>query len=138
MNLRARVRAGRAAFTLLELIVVITIIGTLSTIVVVRVGHFPEKARATKIKADTKAILEAAELIHVMTGSYPESLRDLVNVRDDEGRLVGGLDRVPLDPWGNEYQFEIDGDQLQVISLGADGELGGVGENVDVVVQREN
>ncbi len=125
----------QAAFTLLELIVVITIIGTLSTMVVIQVRHFPAKARAMKVKADLTTILKTADVIYVMTGRHPESLADLVDVRDEEGRLVGGLEGVPIDPWNNEYLYEVAGDQPQVICLGSDGAEGGEGEAADVIIR---
>ena len=134
MNLRASRERRRAAFTLLELIVVITIIGILSSIVVVKYHHVPERGRAAKVKADLSAIVETADMIYVLTGSYPESIDDMIDVRDEQGRPLGGIVSPPIDPWGNEYLFEVVELQARATCLGSDGAEGGVGEAADVIV----
>lgn len=122
-----------AAFTLLELIVVVTIIGILSSIVVVRTRHFPERARAAKIKADLTAIVDAADMIYALAGRFPETIRSMVDYRDAEGRLIGGLESYPHDPWNNDYGFEVDDDGARAICLGSDGTEGGEGEAADTI-----
>lgn len=122
------------AFTLLELIVVITIIGIISSIVVVKYQHVPERGRAVKVKADLEAIVDAADLIYVMTGGYPDSIREMVNAMDADGRSIGGLEKLPTDPWGHEYLFAVDEGQAYATCLGSDGVEGGEGEARDVTV----
>jgi general secretion pathway protein G len=133
-----RGRAGwrRTGFTLLELIVVITIIGILGTLVVVKVSTLPAKARVTKIKHDLKAIVHAAELFQASTGRLPESLEELKSGKsasgsageEDSGLSLGQT----KDPWNNEYIYEMTPDgKVRARCLGKDGAEGGDGENKD-------
>lgn len=129
----SRIRS-RQGFTLLELIVVITIIGLLGTLVVVNTTGITRKARVTKIENDLRAILDAAEMMYTSSGQYPETLDEMVNPKDDEGMaVVGGLRELPLDPWGNEYTYEMGNDGPQVSCLGKDGVEGGEGDDADFI-----
>lgn len=122
----------RSGFTLLELIVVITIIGILATIVTVKTAGFGTKGRMLKVERDLQTILDASNMIQTQTGFYPESIEELVNPKDENGNdLVGGLEKFPKDPWGNEYDYELVGGKPLVRCLGADGVEGGEGENED-------
>jgi general secretion pathway protein G len=122
-------------FTLLELIVVITIIGILGTLVVVKVAGYTTKARITKIKHDLQSIVKAAEMYQIQTGQYPQSIEDLKTGRADTTNPADQVD--PLlgnakDPWGNEYMFELDSNgKPRAYCLGQDGAQGGEAENKD-------
>ena len=130
----------REGFTLLELIVVITIIGLLATIVVVNVSGVGPKARRTKIDADLKQILNVAEMLHTSEGRYPETLEEMVNAKDENGNpKIASLKDYPKDPWGNEYIYEIVDGAPRVICYGSDGQEGGMeGETLDVMRPEEN
>ena len=69
------------AFTLLELMVVITIIGVLSAVVVVNTRGAAPSARRAAAMADLKRIYEVAEIIHVETGRYPETIAEMMKTR---------------------------------------------------------
>jgi general secretion pathway protein G len=119
-------------FTLLELIVVITIIGLLGTLVVVNTSGVTQKARTTKIKSDLTTIVSAAEMMYTDSGSYPESIEEMINPKDEDGNArVGGLKEFPKDPWGNEYFFEIIDGSPRATCLGKDQVEGGDGDNKD-------
>lgn len=127
-------RDRQSGFTLLELIVVITVIGIMSTFVVMQVGGFTGKARITKAKSDTKQIYEAAIAYETQTGRWPQAIDELVNPRDDQGQVItGGLKEMPKDPWGREYYYEIGQNGPTVICYGRDGSQGGEGEDEDQI-----
>jgi len=126
----------RRGFTLLELIVVITIIGLLGTIVVVNVRGLGPTARRTKIDADLKNILRVSEMLYHAEGRYPETIEEMVNATDENGNpKIARLEEFPKDPWGGEYIYEVIEGQPQVKCLGADEQEGDGdgGEDVDVV-----
>lgn len=135
---RSKPRSTSRGFTLLELIVVITIIGLLGTLVVVNTGGITRKARTTKIQNDLRAIVDAAEMMYTSSGRYPETIDEMINPKDDDGMaVVGGLRELPLDPWGNEYIYEMASDAPQVTCLGADGVEGGEGDDQDFMKPEE-
>lgn len=122
-----------AGFTLLELIVVITIIGILGTLVVVKVADMPKKARQAKIKNDLQSIVRAAELYQATCGSIPQTLEELKGGKCPDGTTESGIavDQTK-DPWNNEYLYEVGSDgKAHVRCLGMDNAEGGEGENVD-------
>ena len=124
----------RGGFTLLELIVVITIIGILASVVVVKTSGFAPRARRTAVNADMASIIKVAETIYTETGRYPETIDDMINPTDANGLpLSASLEEYPKDPWGGEYIYELIDGGPSVTCLGADNELGGEGENEDII-----
>ncbi len=122
----------RRAFTLLELIVVITIIGLLGSMVVLKVTGLIGRSQKVKIQSDLKRICEAAEMYYSLTGSYPTSLEEMKNGRDDKGNPIDFSIESTKDPWGNEYIFEQGTDgKPHARCLGKDGVEGGTAENQD-------
>jgi general secretion pathway protein G len=117
----------REGFTLLELMVVITIIGLLSAVVVVNTRKVPEKARQTAVEQDLKNILNVAEHAHVETGRWPESIEEMAKNTD----LTVRLETIPRDPWKNSYVYDLSSETPTVTCLGSDGQPGGTGEAAD-------
>jgi general secretion pathway protein G len=129
--------AGEAGFTLIEIMVVVFILGLLVTLVAPRIIGRTDEARVTKARADAKAIEEALHLFKLDNGRYPtqgEGIEALVTAPAGVRgwNPDGYLERVPTDPWGNEYFYNTDGRDVLVKSFGADGVEGGEGYNADV------
>jgi general secretion pathway protein G len=133
---------GRSlGFSLVELMVVISIIGLLSTIVAVNVLKSKGKAAGEKCKADFKAFDDAIILFHNDTGQFPSSLDDLIQGSVDgwDGPYIKGGQRALLDPWKRPYLYQYSGGggdtPYIIMSYGADGTPGGDGENRDISSQ---
>ena len=138
-------RAGRPSvvqrgFTLIELMVVLVIIGVLAALIVPSLMDRPDQARATAARQDVAAIMQALKLYRLDNGAYPSStqgLRALVE-KPATGKVPANwrtyLERLPADPWGNPYQYLNPGTngEIDVFSLGADGEPGGEKANADI------
>ncbi len=132
-----------AAFTLIELMVVIVILGILAAFVVPRITKRPEDARVTKAKIEISNLEQALELYYLDNGSYPstdQSLEALVKKpsTDTSNWREGGYlakSKLPKDPWGNEYVYVSPGTHNQdydLYSLGKDGREGGEGYDADI------
>jgi len=67
-------------------------------------------------------------------GDYPDSLHGLVENESGRAAWNGPYLRrdVPLDPWGNEYVYDVDGRSFTLVSYGADGERGGEDVDADI------
>lgn len=126
----------RKAFTLIELLLVITIISVLAAVVVPR---FFGRSQEARIVAARQTIVGsfglALDMFEQDTGRYPrsdEGLQTLVNnpqIRNWKGPYLR-VASVPLDPWGNEYKYsypsELTGSEYlyDIVSAGADGTPG--------------
>lgn len=132
-------------FTLLEILIVVTILGILASLVTVRIMDRPGEARIMKATLDIETLESALKLFRMDNAFYPsteQGLRALVE-RPSVGRVPqkwrdGGYlekERLPKDPWGNEYLFLSPGlhnRDFDLWSYGADGEEGGEGEDRDI------
>ena len=129
-------------FTLIEVMVVVVILGILAMIIVPRVMDRPDDARIIAAKNDIRAITSALKLYRLDNGTYPgteQGLQALVQ-RPESGNIprnwkAGGyLERLPKDPWGSDYQYLNPGvhGEVDIFSLGADGQPGGEGKGADI------
>ncbi len=127
-------------FTLIELMVVLLIIGLLAGLIGLEVLNRIEEAKITTAKADIAKLKEAVKMFYRDNGRLPDTLEDLVTPPADLSTWKKCLDedRVPNDPWGNEYKYE-PGEKREflIYSLGADGEAGGEDENADIGLEAE-
>jgi general secretion pathway protein G len=129
-------------FTLIELMVVIVILGLLAALVVPKLIGRTEEAKRTQARIQIKNISQAVELFKLDNGFYPSTEQGIeALVRAPEaGRIPnnyrrgGYLERVPKDPWGNEYIYLSPGTygDYDIMSYGADAAPGGEGEDADI------
>ena len=133
---------SRRGFTLVELLVVVTILGILVAVVGVRVVRHPDKARRAAAKAQIAIFKQGLEEFYIDTGLYPtneEGLKALVEkpMDADIGDAWTGpyLERIPDDPWGREYIFRqpgAEGTDFDIICYGKDGAEGGEEVSKDI------
>lgn len=124
-------------FTLLELLVVLVILGLIGSIAVPQVFKWLSKANVDTAKIQISALSSGVDLYRLEVGSYPSDLKALVVRPSDAKRWSGPYlkkSTLPKDPWGREYQYKHPGDHgiYDLYTLGADGEVGGEGENADL------
>ena len=137
---RSRLLRGSAGFTLIEMLVVLVIIGLISSLVGPRVLNYLTDARVKAAKLQMEAFSSSLDLYFLDTGRYPatsEGLTALVRKSGNQDSwngpyLKGG--QVPADPWGNPYVYRSPAERLpfEIISLGADGREGGTGSAADL------
>lgn len=133
-----RTHNARRAFTLIEVLVVVIIIGVLATLILPNIFGRVGQARQSVAKQKLANIEQAIQLFHYDYGRFPESLDELVtrpaDIDEATWKTPTIKERDLLDPWGNPWQYRIPGDHgtFDLYSLGADAAEGGEDDNADV------
>ena len=136
----ARRSALARGFTLIELMVVLVIIGVLAALIVPNVLDRTDDARATAARTDINNLMQALKLYKLDNQRFPSAEQGLeALVRKPSAGAVppnwrSYLSKLPADPWGRPYQYIFPGvkGEIDVFSLGADGQAGGEGKNADI------
>ncbi|MBE2252314.1 MAG: type II secretion system protein GspG [Myxococcus sp.] len=124
---RRRLARRRRGMTLIEIIVVITILSLLMAAVGVAVIPQLEQAKVDRAKMDIGNIQNALKTFYAKKGNYPDTgvgLKALVDAQI--------LERVPVDPWETEYVYMKEGSTPVVISYGKDKAPGGTDTDADI------
>jgi general secretion pathway protein G len=135
-------RRRQSGFTLVEIMVVVVIIGILGMLVVPKLLGRTGEARVTAAKTDIATLMQALKLYKLDNQRYPTTEQGLTALvqKPTTGPAANGwkeggyVEKLPKDPWGNNYQYLQPGlhGEIDVFSLGADGQPGGAGEDADV------
>ena len=143
MHIDSQRKQRRArGFTLVEIMVVVVIIGILGALVVPKLLGRTGEARVTAAKTDIATMSQALKLYKLDNQRYPsteQGLQALVT-KPTSGPSANGwkdggyMEKLPKDPWGNADQYLAPGihGEVDIFSLGADGQPGGTGEDADV------
>jgi general secretion pathway protein G len=133
-------RRGEEGFTLVEILVVITIIGLIMGLVGPRVLNYLTESKAKAAKIQIESFASALDLFYLDTGRYPSGSEGLGALVARPGSIAawngpylkGGV--VPLDPWGNNYVYRAPGQHgaYDIVSYGTDGQEGGTGTASDI------
>ncbi len=130
-------------FTLLELLVVLVILGLLAGLVAPRMFANISKSEVKIARAQISALESALENYRLDVGRFPSSeqgLNSLDKAPGSEPRWAGPYLKksVPLDPWGNAYQYRMPGERgdFDLFSFGRDGKPGGTGDDTDLFNNR--
>lgn len=129
-------------FTLIEIIVVVSIIAILAALIGPQVLGQVDKARVTKARQDIQSLETALDLYKLDNFKFPttdQGLEALVKKPDDPSvrnwKPGGYIKKMSKDPWGNEYRYlspGTHGGDYDLYTLGADGEAGGDGTDADI------
>jgi general secretion pathway protein G len=133
-------RRYQRGFTLVEILVVITIIGLIMALVGPRVINYLGESKVKAAKIQIESFGNALDLFYLDAARYPttsEGLRALVERPGNTGLWNGPYLKgnvVPNDPWGRPYVYRSPGQYgaYDIVSYGADGQEGGSGASADI------
>ncbi|MBI4716617.1 MAG: type II secretion system major pseudopilin GspG [Planctomycetes bacterium] len=123
-------------FTLVELMVVVVIIGIMATVVTVSVTDYLVTAKQNVARSEIATIKNALALFFMETDRYPTNDEGLGALKKGTPQHPNGiLASDTRDPWNREYVYLHPGAHgpYEVMSLGADGQEGGTGQNADIL-----
>ena len=126
-KLKPGVRALARGMTLIEIMVVITILGLIAAAVTVAVLPQLGKAKQDTARLDIKTIENALDLYYAKKGNYPDTSTGLKALVDTQN-----LKTLPRDPWRNDYVYLLEAKKPVIVSYGRDGQPGGDGEDQDI------
>ena len=139
---RPAMRMAQRGFTLIEIMVVVVIMGILAALVAPKLMGRTDDARIIAARQDIATVMQGLKLYRLDNQRYPTTGQGLqalvakpVSGPDAKGWKAGGyLDKLPGDPWGSPYQYLSPGinGEIDVFSLGADGQAGGTGNDADI------
>jgi general secretion pathway protein G len=135
MKRQRRRQPRQAGVTLIEMLVVVTIIALFAALVGPKLFTNLDKSRVVAARTQIKSLKAALGTYKIDLGTFPTTEQGLQAVRP---YLDGEL---PNDPWGHAYVYKFPGDhgdEPDIVSLGADGQPGGEGINADIVSWKNN
>ena len=116
--------AMRAGFTLLEILVAVSILGILMTMAVMNVTARLEESNKTTAANGVQNVKSAVGTYFIENKKYPSALTDLVRESGDKAAILDGGEGALDDPWGNQFKMEGKGSKIVIISAGPDGQFG--------------
>jgi general secretion pathway protein G len=141
MTSTIRAKKSECGVTLIEMLVVVVIIGLFVGLVSVNMFKKADEAKRTAAHAQIANFTQALGLYKLDTGSFPTTEQGLQALRVKPEAATNNWSGpylpqdIPMDPWGRPYLYKYPGehgDEPDVMSLGADGQPGGEGNNADI------
>ena len=135
-------RRSQAGVTLIEMLVVVTIIGLFVALVGPALFRRVDEAKMTQARAQIDGFMTALGTYKLDTGAFPTTEQGLAALRIKPADVLQWSGPympkdVPKDPWAHDYIYHFPGehqtDEPEIICLGADGQPGGEGINADIV-----
>ena len=125
-----------AAFTLIEIMVVVIVIGIIAALIVPNLFDRAGKAQRSVAKQQVATLENAVQMFQQDYGRFPESLQELAEPPAEGENPTPPMVKTKdlLDPWDNPFVYRYPGNNwtFDLLSLGADGQEGGEGDNADI------
>lgn len=127
---------NRKGMTLIEIMIVLAIIGGIAALLLPRMTGALDKAKVKETRIHMTQIVNALSMYYTDCGKYPQTLEGLVT--EDANCSNWGpepyLKKAPKDQFGNDYVYELNGNEFTLMSLGKDGREGGSSYNADITL----
>ena len=133
-----RRNAHTTGFSLIEMLVAVAIVGLLVGLVGPAAMRQLQGSRVNTTEAQINQLRAAVDIFSIETGRFPNEAEGLNALVANDGAIPGWAGpylrdgRLPVDAWGNAFIYKLENDQVQIISLGADGQPGGTGRDADI------
>ncbi len=133
-----------SGLTMIEILIVISIIGILSALIVPKLMERPDQARVLAAKQDISTLSQALNFYKLDNFSYPTTDQGLISLVKKPSidpippNWTGPyINQIKKDPWGGEYHYKLETEkEFEVLSFGADKTIGGVNVNEDISSKR--
>ena len=129
-----KVLRNSRGMTLMEILIVLAIIGTLMAVLIPQIAGKMDKAKIGETKIALGQMVNALNLYYTDCGKYPNSIEGLIKA-DAECTNWGPepyLKKAPKDAWNRAFAYTIEGGKYTIKSLGKDGREGGEGYDKDI------
>ncbi len=133
-------KPGQKGFSLIELLIVMTILGLLAALVGPKLFRHVDTSKQKDAKAQISLFETAVDLSRLDMGRFPTTEQGLKALREnpDGSEKWNGPylpKEIPLDPWGNSYVYRSPGEHgdYDILSYGADNQPDGEENDMDIV-----
>ena len=138
---KKKIAVSKSGLTFLEVMIVVIILAGIAAIVGPAIFGRLDDARADQARVQIKSLISALDLYHLDNGIYPDSEQGLKALMENPGTGIPTKNwrgpylqgkAVPKDPWGNDFTYQKAGTEVEIISLGSDGQAGGQDSALDI------
>ncbi|TWT82577.1 Type II secretion system protein G precursor [Planctomycetes bacterium CA13] len=132
---RSASQIQRSGFSLVELIVVMVIIGLLSSLVAIQTRSYLIASKQNAARAEIATIVSALETFYADQSRYPSNEEGVAVLTEGTANFPDGfLKKLPKDPWGNDYEYisPAADSPFEILCLGGDAREGGEGGDQDI------
>lgn len=126
--------AKSAGFSLVEIMIVLAILGTIMGLVAQRIGKNRQKAQRKEAVIQMQNIADALSMYYNDCGHYPKSLKGLIEADPECSNWTDAYYKgKTVDPWGSDFTYELNGSDFILKSFGEDKREGGTGLAKDII-----
>lgn len=134
--MKTKIKSVQKGFTLIEIMVVVVIIGTLTALIAPNFIGQVDKSNQIAAKAQAERIASQIQLYRLDRFAYPSTSEGLKALLTADSTGQAAFKEIPLDPWKREFQYLQPGQKnpgsFDIWSFGADGAAGGEGIDKDI------
>lgn len=136
-RLASYLKPHQAGMTLIEIMIVLTILGTIASILIPNLVSRLRQGKVNTARIQIRQIGSSLDMYFASCGSYPTTEAGLNALVEDPGDCPtwgpeSYIPKLPKDPWNNEFKYERSGSNYVLTSLGGDGRPGGAGADADI------